>query len=250
MSRKVIKRKKFKVLRGFLNTVKVLCLTGFLIYGGHTAYMYISGFVGNIEAGIVEDPTACMLDVCRKYEVTPDVMVTEKAKKQILDDFNSKVKKKYKYVDWGDLTKPSGLHVDEIRKILPESLKEYSQAVYLAERDSKYPVNAIFILSLMKQESDGGNSNIAKTKNNLFGIGAYDYDTNKAISFDTKEDCIKYLCELLHTRYFTEDVNSKSLPIVNKEYCSRQNWCSSIMRMGIDLNDTAIAIFSSPSENR
>lgn len=249
MSRKVV-RKKRSVLRGILNTFKVLLLSGLIIYGGHTAYMYISGFIGESSAGGVEDPMACMLEVCNNHGVTPDLMVTEQAKNKILDEFDSKVKKDFKYVDWGDLTKPSGLHVDEIRKILPENLKDYAQSVYLAERDSKYPLNAIFILSLMKQESDGGNSNIAKTKNNLFGIGAYDYDTNQAMTFKTTDECIKYLCELLHTRYFTEDAKSKSLPMVNKDYCSKQNWCSSIMRMGINLNDTAIAIFSSPSENR
>lgn len=247
MSKRIVKRKRRNPIIGLFKVIRVVALIGLIIYGGHTAYTYIDNFINQSEAEIIDDPEKCMVSVCNEYTVSPETFVSDTVKDRILDDFNAKVKKTQKYVDWNDLTKPSGLHVDEIRKILPESLKEYSELVYMAERDSQYPINAIFIISLMRQESAGGTSNIALSKNNLFGLGAYDHDTDNAFTFESKAECIQYLCKLLHTEYFTDN-KSKALPIVNKTYCSRQNWCSSIMKMGNDLNDTAILIFDDPAD--
>lgn len=56
----------------------------------------------------------------------------------------------------------------------------------------KYGVNALMALAHAALESGWGESSIAKKKNNLFGIAAYDSDPGKAYSFKTVDECIKY----------------------------------------------------------
>ncbi|MFW5889165.1 MAG: N-acetylglucosaminidase [Bacillota bacterium] len=65
-------------------------------------------------------------------------------------------------------------------------------------------VNAAMELAFAIHESGWGNSLIAKDKNNLFGINAYDSDPyNSATTFDTIQDCIEYHVQsFLGTRYF------------------------------------------------
>ncbi len=65
-------------------------------------------------------------------------------------------------------------------------------------------INAAMELSFAIHESGWGSSAIAKYKNNLFGIDAYDSDPyNSAKTFDTVQDCIEYHAQyLLGSRYF------------------------------------------------
>ena len=53
----------------------------------------------------------------------------------------------------------------------------------LKDSENKYGVNAILALGVAINESGFGTSNIARTKNNLFGIAAFDSDTNQATTF-------------------------------------------------------------------
>ena len=53
----------------------------------------------------------------------------------------------------------------------------------LKDAEEKYGVNALLILGVAINESGWGTSNISQTKNNLFGIKAYDSDVNQASTF-------------------------------------------------------------------
>ena len=55
----------------------------------------------------------------------------------------------------------------------------------LKEAETKYGVNAILALAVAINESGFGTSNIAMTKNNLFGIAAFDSDPNQSTTFAT-----------------------------------------------------------------
>ncbi|MCH1627782.1 S-layer homology domain-containing protein [Ferdinandcohnia quinoae] len=54
---------------------------------------------------------------------------------------------------------------------------------YAKEAEQKYKINALFIISIAMHESDFGMSTYAQTKNNLFGIKAYDSNPDNADSF-------------------------------------------------------------------
>lgn len=60
----------------------------------------------------------------------------------------------------------------------------------LKQAESKYGVNALLILGVAINESGRGTSNIALTKNNLFGMAAYDSDTDAASSYTTPGDSV------------------------------------------------------------
>lgn len=84
-----------------------------------------------------------------------------------------------------------------------------SSGIYNAGQDfinaqEEVYINAAMELAFAIHESGWGNSAIAKNKNNLFGINAYDSNPyNSATTFDSIQDCIEYHVQyFLGTRYF------------------------------------------------
>ncbi|MBR3002811.1 MAG: G5 domain-containing protein [Clostridia bacterium] len=78
-----------------------------------------------------------------------------------------------------DLTKPSGLSLEDYKKILSGNpldtkkiIQNNAENFYRAEQ--KYKINGIFLASIAIHESAWGTSKIAQDKKNLFGFGAYD----------------------------------------------------------------------------
>lgn len=60
----------------------------------------------------------------------------------------------------------------------------------LKNAESAYGVNAVLTLAVAINESGFGTSNIALTKNNLFGMAAYDSNTDAAKSYKTPADSV------------------------------------------------------------
>lgn len=61
----------------------------------------------------------------------------------------------------------------------------------LIDVQNKYGVNAMMVLGVAMNESARGTSQIAISKNNIFGLNAVDSDTGNANSFVSVESCIK-----------------------------------------------------------
>lgn len=80
-------------------------------------------------------------------------------------------------------------YINNIMKDYPNSkLKDLGQT--LKDIEAKYGINALLTLGVAINESGYGNSNIARTKNNLFGLKAYDSNTDAASSFATPADSV------------------------------------------------------------
>ncbi|MFS0783797.1 S-layer homology domain-containing protein [Bacillus sp. 1P06AnD] len=103
----------------------------------------------------------------------------------------------------------------------------------LKEAENKYKINAFMMLSQAIVESNYGLSDIAKNKNNIFGIHAHDGNTSAAIKFDTTEDCVVYLADkVLNKTYITTELNSygngsnlgNKYRGINVKYASDQYW--------------------------
>lgn len=71
------------------------------------------------------------------------------------------------------------------------ALKGMGQAFIDAQND--YGVNALIIYAIAINESGNGLSNIAITKNNIFGINAVDSNPNDAYSFESVKQNIEYM---------------------------------------------------------
>ncbi|WP_156576545.1 S-layer homology domain-containing protein [Bacillus luti] len=101
------------------------------------------------------------------------------------------------------------------------------------EVESKYNVNALFLYSLAVHESLYGTSDLARDKNNLFGLNATDNNPfGNGKTFNSKEDCIEdaakvYMNEWYlnpgHWRYTAAYTGDKSGGI-NMNYASDANW--------------------------
>ncbi|HDR8169676.1 glucosaminidase [Bacillus cereus] len=101
------------------------------------------------------------------------------------------------------------------------------------EVESKYNVNALFLYSLAVHESLYGTSELARDKNNLFGLNATDNNPfGNGKTFNSKEDCIEdaakvYMNEWYlnpgHWRYTAAYTGDKAGGI-NMNYASDANW--------------------------
>lgn len=167
--------------------------------------------------------------------------LAEPLKNQLLDRFDEVVFTDYELVKFHDLTKASNLTVEEFEEILPDSCKEMANDIVLIEHSNK-PLNGIFVVGLLRQESGNGTSTIMIEKKNPFGLAAYDNSPyESAEQFKSLGDSVYYLRDLLYNQYFNlNDARTLSIMQVNKKYCSTPTWCSEIMEMGIQMNNHLI----------
>ena len=120
-----------------------------------------------------------------------------------------------------DLTTPTNLTSDEIESLLAgTALAGIGDAV--VEVEERYGINALFTISLAMLESGHGESYLARNRNNLFGICAYDSNVDAASSFATKSDCVRYWGKLIHDEYFA--YGRTTLESINAIYASSGSW--------------------------
>ena len=113
----------------------------------------------------------------------------------------------------------------DLRKITTGTgLEGIEDALVAAE--NKYGVNAIFILSVAIHESGWGSSYLARTRNNLFGICAFDSNVDAASSFSSKDACVDYFSRLMTKEYFPE--GRTTLSSINAIYASSGSWASNV----------------------
>lgn len=141
------------------------------------------------------------------------------------------------------ITTPSGFAKENLEyaleKLAPE-LQNDAEHFIIAEKE--YGINCIVTSAIAIHESGGGRSKLAKEKNNLFGIGAYDYSPHQsARAFDSRKDCIFFLTELLATEYTAGGKfygGEHNLKCINKNYASDPLWAHKVaclMRKIIEL---------------
>ena len=94
------------------------------------------------------------------------------------------------------------------------------------ETEEKYGVNALFTLALAAHESGWGSSSLARNRNNLFGICAFDSNVDAASSFGTKSECIDYFGRLISKEYFAH--GRTNLWSINEIYASDPSWASQV----------------------
>ncbi len=78
------------------------------------------------------------------------------------------------------------------------------QALYVAEAETG--VSAVLLAAICAHESGWGMSRLAREKNNLAGLGAYDgCEYTAALAFESREECVMFLARLLVKRPGTLD---------------------------------------------
>jgi beta-N-acetylglucosaminidase len=94
------------------------------------------------------------------------------------------------------------------------------------EAEKEYGINALFLTSLIAQESAWGESNRAKTQNNLSGFAVYS-DSAPGKTFSSKHESIMATASLLRNNYVDSD-GRHGVHAINEKYSADPNWAESI----------------------
>ena len=149
-----------------------------------------------------------------------------------------------------DLTKPSGLSLNQFKKVLSGNsadtqrvLESNAEYFYYVER--QYGINGIFIAAMAIHEGGWGTSKIANDKKNLFGYGAYDSNPyGGASTFSSYAEGIDLVSRVLVKTYLNPAgteiydgqiatgtyYNGPTLTGVNTRYASDKNWANGIFK--------------------
>lgn len=145
------------------------------------------------------------------------------------------------------LNKPSGLTLEQFKKILKDS-KDTNKifeknAEYFYYIEKQYNINGIFVASVGIHESAWGTSKIALAKHNLFGYGAYDSNPyNGAYQFTDYSEAIDLIARVFVKYYINPKGTSiyggekaagtyyvsPTLSGVNTKYATDKNWANGV----------------------
>ena len=127
-----------------------------------------------------------------------------------------------------DITQKSNLVPEMMEALLPEDLKGLGQAFY--DGEEKHNINALFVLAIVRLESGSGTSYLARNKNNLGGIkgGGDEYR-----AFDSKEECIAYMFDLLDRIYISK--GRDTIDEIGHIYCATGGWIPQVKSLFNDL---------------
>lgn len=145
------------------------------------------------------------------------------------------------------LNKPSGLTLEQFKKILSDSKDTnkifQSNAEYFYYIEKQYNINGVFVATVGIHESGWGTSKIARDKNNLFGYGAYDSNPyNGAYQFSTYSECIDLIARVFVKYYINPKgtsiyggekaagtyYNGATLSGINTKYATDKNWANGV----------------------
>ena len=145
------------------------------------------------------------------------------------------------------LNKPSGLTLEQFKKILTDSkdvnniFSENAEYFYYIEK--QYNVNGVFVAAIGIHESGWGTSRISKNKKNLFGYGAYDSSPySSSYNFSSYSEGIDLIARVLVKYYLNPNgtaiyggeiangkyYNGNTLNAVNQKYATDKNWANKV----------------------
>lgn len=145
------------------------------------------------------------------------------------------------------LNKPSGLTLEQFKKILCDSKDTNkifeNNAEYFYYIEQQYNINGVFVAAVGIHESAWGTSKIAREKNNLFGYGAYDSNPyNGAYSFSSYSESIDLIARVFVKYYINPKgtsiyggekavgtyYNGSTLSGINTKYATDKNWAKGV----------------------
>lgn len=146
------------------------------------------------------------------------------------------------------LNKPSGLTLDQFKKIFENESKDKNEvfeenAEYFYYVEQAYGINGVFVAAIGVHESAWGTSRIATNKKNLFGYGAYDMNAYaSAYEYNGYAAGIDMIARVLMKNYlnpkgttiYNNEVatgkyyNGNTVSAVNKKYATDKKWADSV----------------------
>lgn len=144
-------------------------------------------------------------------------------------------------IPWPDLTLdlrlPSNVTPNLLHRILAGTELESVAGDFVAA-EGKYRINALIMAAHAALESAWGTSQFARERNNLFGIGAWDSDPNRAMRYATKERCIDWYAKYVTDEYLRpggQYFHTPNLSGMSKHYATDQKWGTKIVKIARDM---------------
>lgn len=107
-------------------------------------------------------------------------------------------------------------------------LEGIEHAVVTAE--DSYGINGLFVYAVATLESGNGTSDIARAKNNLFGMNAQDHDPfNLAFSYDSFHESVLDFADRIQKYYINQGLTD--IYSINTKYSSDPQWHSKVMNI-------------------
>lgn len=191
---------------------------------GGRLYHYISTNINVTSYGSTLDngPAPSYLKSGTKYySYDGHYFYTEDNFGNMLDDYNNNTRAHavnastpyYNYFQYLPLRSQSNYTSSTLNTIINNKVASNSKmkntGATFVEKQNTYGVNALLMTGLAANESAWGSSNIAQTKNNLFGLNAVDSSPGQSANyFASVEQCIKEFAEKW----------------MSKEYLNPKNW--------------------------
>ena len=186
-----------------------------------------------------QNMSGCVKSECTTYidSTKENTQTTIKSKQELNSNLNINIA----------LNKPSGLSLEQFKKVLNDSKDKNkifsNNAEYFYYIEKQYNINGIFVAAVGIHESAWGTSKIALQKNNLFGYGAYDSNPyNGAYNFSNYSESIDLISRVFVKYYINPKgtsiyggetaigtyYNGATLNGINKKYASDKNWANSV----------------------
>lgn len=119
-----------------------------------------------------------------------------------------------------DIFSYSGLSAERIREIIESyAFEDIAEEIYSIENE--YRINSYFTISVACLESGYGKSNMAKDKNNLFGL--------MGMKFNSQSECVRYFGELI-VSYIDKGI-APNVSAINVKYCESSEWTYKIVNL-------------------
>lgn len=153
----------------------------------------------------------------------------------------------YQYLSFRTKTSYSAENIDQYisKRTSDKESKMLSTGNYFINTQNNYGVNAVLMMAIGMNESARGTSDLAKSKNNLFGLNAIDADPNQAADyFATVENCINDygyawlaygFLDPRDYRYYGANLGNKYQGL-NYKYASDPFWAEKAARYYYDLD--------------
>jgi peptidoglycan hydrolase CwlO-like protein len=132
-----------------------------------------------------------------------------------------------------------------VPRVDPGALDGYFSGTALAGQGAafvsagrQYGVNPLYLVAHAIEESAFGASEMAQTKNNLFGIAAYDSNPGAALSFPSFAACIDYEARFVRRDYLDRQgafYHGPTLRGMNVNYATDPRWASNIAAIYLTL---------------
>ena len=189
--------------------------------------------------GYVKAECTTYINPNQEYEQNQSSTTSGKSKAQLLSTLSFDMK----------LNKPSGLTLEQFKKVLSDSKDTNkifeNNAEYFYYIEKQYNINGIFVAAVGIHESSWGTSKISQTKCNLFGYGAYDSNPyNGAYNFSNYSESIDLIARV-YVKYYLNPAgtsiyggetasgkyyNGATLSGVNTKYATDKNWANAVYK--------------------